>query len=51
MGIDLDFVKKVDKEWEDHLTYLDGTPYRNADFYEVTTMKLDRIEKIIDKKL
>jgi hypothetical protein len=51
MGIDLEFVKKVDKDWEEHLTYLDGTPYKNPDFFEVTTMKLDRIEKMIDEKL
>jgi len=51
MGIDLDFVKKVDENWEDHLTYLDGTPYKKPDFFEVTTMKLDRIEKISDEKL
>jgi hypothetical protein len=50
MGIDLDFIKKIDENWEDHLTYLDGTPYKNPDFFEATTMKLDRIEKIIDKE-
>ncbi|UCD13633.1 MAG: hypothetical protein JSW60_08765 [Thermoplasmatales archaeon] len=51
MAIGLDFVKKVDRDWEDHLTFLDGTPYKNPDFFEVTTMKLNRIERIIDGKL
>ncbi len=51
MAIGLDFVKKVDSNWEDQLTFLDGTPYKNSDFFEVTTMKLERIEKMIDERL
>jgi hypothetical protein len=49
MGIDLEFVKKIDKEWENHITFLDGTPYKEIDVTDITTMKIDRIEKIIDK--
>jgi len=63
MSIGLDFVKQVDKNWKDHVTYIDGKPYKEEDnirelnkettlnIYTVDKSIISKIEKVIDQNI
>ena len=58
VSVGLKFVKQVDENWRERITFIDGSPYnekgiRNIDEEEIDTEKseLNKIEKYIDDEL
>ena len=55
MAVGLKFVKQVDENWRDHITFIDGSPYTEKNIVEEEIEEeksiLNKIEKFIDDKL